>query len=188
MRRLANIDTANTGDELSTMIKNFAWTTAFAALLSAPTAALALWDVQSSEEDVFGNINVTATSIGDNGSIVRFECGTGKDPFVALLIKDNSGDIPAIPAMLLMKAEDGSLVTAVAELSSWNEDYAAIVTSDVIFLDALAEAMLSAKKSIPIGGEVADVGLKISDTFSSSGSTAAGAAVKKGCLTGSESN
>ena len=150
------------------------------SVFSAP--AYAYWQVQNSEEDVFGNINVTATSIGDNGSTLRFECGSGKTPFVALLIRDNSGDFPAIPASLLMKDAGGTLVRAAAELGPWNEDYVAIKTSDTAFLGTLADAMITTSKGMPIGGEVPDAGIQVSDTFSSQGSTAAGNAVKKGCL------
>lgn len=153
-----------------------------ATLLTFPTAALAYWQVQSSDEDVFGNVNVTATSVGDNGSIVRFECGSGKEPFVALLLRSGEGDIPETPAYFLVKTEAEGIVKVDASLGPWNDTYVAIKTSDAAFLRSLANAMISAKKSIAIGGEVPLIELKISDTFSSRGSTAAGETVLRSCL------
>jgi len=154
-------------------------TAGFSAL---PSIASADWDVQKSEEDVFGNVNVTVTSIGDNGTLLRFECGTGKDPLVAMLMPDSTGDIGPIPAMMIMKDASGELVKGGAVLASWNDQYAAIVTNESEFLQALAEEMISTSKNIPIGGEVPGYDIQISDTFSPRGSTAAGEAVKAGCF------
>ncbi len=154
-------------------------TAGFAAI---PTIAAAAWDVQNSGEDVFGNVNVTVTSYGDNGTLLRFECGTGKEPMVAMLIRDSGSDIGMLLGQMILRDGGGNLVKADAMLTGWNEQYKAIVASDEAFLKALAEEMISTSKDIPIGAEVSSINLQISDTFSPSGSTAAGDAVKAGCF------
>lgn len=153
-----------------------------AGLATLPTVASAAWDVQNSGEDVFGNVNVTVTSFGDNGTLLRFECGTGKTPMVAMLIRDSGSDVGMLLGEMILKDGGGSLVKADAMLTGWNEQYKAVVASDEAFLKALAEEMISTSKDIPIGAEVSSIGLQISDTFSPSGSTAAGEAVKAGCF------
>lgn len=156
---------------------------ALGALLAlAPTAAPAFWDVQRSEEDVFGNVNVTATSYGDNGTIIRFECGSRAPPFVAFLIRDDSGDVPEIPAVFLMRDAEGTRHEAPAELSGWNDRYVAVRVTDPEMLRRLAELMVVAKRAIPVGIEVPLLGLRLSDTFSPRGSTAAGRTVLAHCL------
>jgi len=73
--------------------------------LSAGSAA-AFWDIQASGEDVFGNVNVTVSGMGDNGNIVRFECGSQSELRLAYLIRDTSGQIPDWPALFVH--QDGS--------------------------------------------------------------------------------
>ncbi len=151
-------------------------------LALAATAAAAFWDVSRSEKDVFGNVNVTATSFGDNGNIIRFECGSSHDPFVAFLIRSSEGDIPELPALFLMRDAGGTRHQAAATLTPWNDRFVAVRVTDPAMLRRLAELMVVATRAIPLGIEVPLIDLRISDTFSPRGSTAAGRAVLAHCL------
>ena len=66
------------------------FTSVFALICAFSSSAHAFWDVQKSEKDVFGNVNVTATSYGDNGNTIRFECGSSSVPYFVFLIRNSS--------------------------------------------------------------------------------------------------
>jgi hypothetical protein len=152
------------------------------AITAGPVAAF--WDHQSSSQDVFGNTNVTATSVGDNGGLLRIECGSNIEGVrAAYLMKSGGKELASeFPGRFIIKTAGGSIVKAEATLREWNENYWAMVTTDQNLIRALAQHMKVAVKSIPIGIETSVFGLQVSDTFSSRGSTAASITVIKGCL------
>lgn len=152
------------------------------ALSLLPSAAAANWDVQKSEEDVFGNINVTVSAYGDNGSLLRFECGSSNEPRFVYLIRDNSGDIPEFEATFYHVDQDRNRGSSPATLMSWNENYIAVKVSEFAMLRRVADHMVVASRSIPVGIEVPVLELKLSDTFSPRGSTAAGKAILEHCV------
>lgn len=152
------------------------------AVFSA-NSALAFWDVQNSGKDVFGNVNVTASSIGDNGNILRFECGSSSEPFVAFLLRDSSGSIPDIPANFIHADAANNRYESDAILTSWNDKYVAVKVTDPQMLRRIAEHMVVATKSMSIGVSVPISDFKQADTFSSRGSTAAGKVVLEHCVT-----
>lgn len=144
--------------------------------------AFAFWDVQNSGEDVFGNVNVTATSVGDNGTLLRFECGSSSEPFIAFLIRDSSNDFPEIPAQFLHVDDAGDRQTTDASLTPWNDQYVAVRVKDKSMLKRVADHMIVASKSIAIGITVPNSEIRVADTFSPRGSTAAGKVLLKHCL------
>jgi hypothetical protein len=146
------------------------------------TNAEAAWDVQNSGEDVFGNVNVTATSYGDNGNTMRFECGSSSVPFLAFLIRDSSGSIPDFPASFLHVDQDGDRHKTGAVLESWNERYVAVKVTEEKMLREVVEHMIVATNSVSVGVEVPSVDLRIADTFSPRGSTAAGNVLLENCF------
>ena len=163
-------------------MKLIAVVTAFC--LIGPTMASAYWEVQRSDKDVFGNINVTANSTGDNGGLLRFECGSSSNPMFVYLLRDSSGSIPEMPAKFIHRDANGKMHESDATLRSWNDRFVAVQVSDLAMLRSIADHMVVATKSIPIGVEVPILGLQMSDTFSSRGSTAAGRTVAEFCLSG----
>ncbi len=155
---------------------------AVALIISLSSNAFAFWDVQNSGEDVFGNVNVTASSIGDNGNLIRFECGSSSEPFFAFLIRDSSGSVPDIPAEFLHVDKAGERHTVSALLTSWNENYVAVKVIDKSALRRLADHMIITSRSIPVGIIIPTLDIRMSDTFSPQGSTAAGRAILQHCL------
>lgn len=154
---------------------------ALVTMLSA-TSALAFWDVQNSGKDVFGNVNVTASSVGDNGNLLRFECGSSSEPFLVFLLRDSSGSVPDIPAKFIHADEANNRFESDATLTSWNDKYVAIKVTDPKMLRRIAEHMVVATKSMSIGVSIPISDFKQADTFSSRGSTAAGKVVLKNCI------
>lgn len=157
------------------------FTSVFALICAFSSSAHAFWDVQKSEKDVFGNVNVTATSYGDNGNTIRFECGSSSVPYFVFLIR-NSSKVIDRPARFLHKDQNGNLHESDATLTSWNEKFVAVKVTDVPMMRRVAEHMLVASKSIPVGISLPDSDFKISDTFSPRGSTAAAKIVVEHCL------
>lgn len=145
-------------------------------------SASAFWDVQKSDKDVFGNVNVTVSSFGDNSNLLRFECGSSSEPFFVFLIRDNSGTIPDVPAVFLHVDQDGERHESEAVLQSWNEKYVAVKVTNTDAIRTLADHMIVAKKSIPVGIQVPNFDIQVADTFSPSGSTKAGNAIIDDCL------
>ncbi|MFK7848505.1 MAG: hypothetical protein AB8G77_24665 [Rhodothermales bacterium] len=156
------------------------------ATFAFTTTAFAFWDIKNSEEDVFGNVNVTASSFGDNGSLIRFECGSSDEPFFVFLLRDSTGEIPDIPATFLHVDQNGEREEVDATLESWNDKYVAVKVTDKAMLRRIAEHMMVAKKSIPVGITIPATGGKMADTFSPRGSTAAGKIILNHCLPDSE--
>ena len=156
--------------------------TAAVFLVAGATAASAYWDVTNSGEDVFGNVNVTATSIGDNGNIMKFECGSSSEPFLAFLLRDNSGDVPEIPATFIHMDFAGVRHETPSTLGSWNENYVAVKVTDKTTLERVADHMTAATTSISVGVTVPSFELRAADTFSSRGSTAAGRTLLENCF------
>ncbi|SMX44293.1 hypothetical protein [Octadecabacter ascidiaceicola] len=146
------------------------------------TTASAFWDVQNSGEDVFGNVNVTVTSIGDNGNLMRFECGSSSEPFLAFLLRDSSGEIPEIPATFVHVDQENDRHVSGATLGSWNDQYVAVKVTDTETLVRLAEHMTVATSSISVGITIPFTDHQVADTFSSRGSTNAGQTVKEHCF------
>lgn len=155
---------------------------ALVAIFALTNSAFAFWEVQKSEVDVFGNVNVTATSIGDNGNIIRFECGSSSEPFFVFLLRDSSGEISEIPATFLHVDENGTRHESKAVIESWNDKYIAVKVTDKETLRRIAAHMLVAKKSIPVGVSVPLTDFKVADTFSPRGSTKAGRVLLDFCL------
>lgn len=155
---------------------------AIAIAVSIASSAQAYWDVQNSGEDVFGNVNVTVTSSGDNGNLMRFECGSSSDPFLAFLLRDSAGEIPEIPATFVHLDQDGQKHEADAILGPWNETYVAVKVIDTAALTILAEHMKVASNSISVGITIPFMDLQVADTFSSRGSTNAGQTVMQNCF------
>lgn len=147
-----------------------------------PMAAFADWDVQKSEEDMFGNINVTVSALGDNGSLLRFECGSSTEPQLVYLITDNSGNIPEFKAQFFHMDAERNREASEALLTPWNENFVAVKVSDLAMLRSVAEHMAVAARPIPIGIEVSALELRLSDTFSPRGSTAAGTVILEHCV------
>lgn len=158
------------------------------ALTLLPSVAAANWDVQKSEEDVFGNINVTVSALGDNGSILRFECGSSSAPHFAYLIRDNVGAIREFEATFYHVDHNRDRSSSPATLMSWNENYVAVQVSEFTMLRRVAEHMVVASRSIPVGVEIPLLDLKMSDTFSPRGSTAAGKAILEYCVAPDQRN
>lgn len=161
------------------------WTklTAFlSAGLLAASPASAYWDVQKSDQDVFGKINVTVSSVGDNGTLIRFECGSSSSPFFVFLIRDSSGEIPEIPATFVYMDKVGERHETDAKLVSWNDKFVAVKVTELSALREVAEHMKVAKKSISVGVSIPLLSVQMADTFSSRGSTKAGQAVLDDCL------
>lgn len=150
--------------------------------IAAATPAFAFWSVQNSGEDVFGNVNVTANSLGDNGSLIRFECGSSSEPFFVFLLRDSSGEIPDMPAKFLHRDQAGKRHSYDATLSSWNDRFVAVKVTDTAALKGVAEHMITAKSSISLGVSIPLLDLRVADTFSSRGSTAAGRTLLEYCL------
>ena len=94
---------------------------AILAFLVTANGALAFWDIQASGEDVFGNVNVTVSGMGDNGNIVRFECGSQSEPLLAYLIRDTSGRISDWPALFVHQDSASQRHETPALLTSWND-------------------------------------------------------------------
>ena len=156
---------------------------AIAILALSCSSAAANWSSQISGEDVFGNSNVTVSGFGDNGSLLRFECGSDNEPRLAFLIKigrETKVDT-AIGEMIGRIGDDDSLLKAIAYLTEWNDKYAAMITSDQDFLRALAQHMITASKPFSVGIEIAERDFRMADTFTSRGSTKAGNTAMKGC-------
>lgn len=155
----------------------------FVVFLFASTSnALPYWDVQNSGKDVFGNVNVTASSIGDNGNLIRFECGSSSEPFFVFLIRDSTGDIPNLPAIFIHADQSGSRSESDAVLGSWNENYIAVKVTNKDMLRRIAEHMIIANRPISVGVSIPSIDYRAADTFSSTGSTAAGNVLLKHCL------
>jgi hypothetical protein len=146
------------------------------------TTAHAYWDVQNSGEDVFGNVNVTASSVGDNGNLIRFECGSSSEPFFVFLVRDSSGLIPELPAEFLHIDQNGARHQSEATLGPWNENYLAVKVTDEKMLRGIVDHMVVATKSLSVGFSVSNIDLRIADTFSSRGSTAAGRTLQAHCI------
>ena len=165
------------------MTKSILLSTAMAIMVLA-TNALANWEHQSSDEDIFGNTNVTATSFGDNGNILLIECGSSIDGVrAAFLMKSGGEDLPyEFPSRFIIKSADGTRLSADATLTDWNENFWAVVTTDQKIIRALADHMKVAVRSIPVGIEILSSGGQISDTFSARGSTAASKTIITGCF------
>ena len=151
-------------------------------LLLAPSMASAFWDVETTPEDVFGNSTTTATSFGDNRSGLRFECETNEEPFVAFLVRDGSGDFPAIPAQFVHVDQNGDRHITDATLTPWNDTYVAVQVRDGDTIRRLAEHMKVATGDISLGVSVPSIDWQVGDTFSSSGSTHAGSTILANCF------
>jgi hypothetical protein len=149
---------------------------------SFPTGALANWAVQNSGEDVFGNVNVTATSIGDNGNVIKFECGSSSKPFFVFLLKNNEGDVPEIAAEFLHVDQDGDRHRSEATLGPWNENYVAVKVTDEKMLRNIVQHMIVATGQVSVGIAIPATDFRVADTFSSRGSTAAGRTLLKHCI------
>jgi hypothetical protein len=156
--------------------------TALVCIFGFANSAYAFWQVQNSGEDVFGNVNVTASSIGDNGNIIRFECGSSNEPFFVFLVRDSSGDIPEIPAQFLHVDENGDRQRSEAIMGPWNDKYVAVKVTDIAMLRGIADHMIVAKASLSVGFEIPAADFREADTFSSRGSTAAGKTILEHCL------
>lgn len=154
----------------------------FGFFLLFAKSADAFWDVSVSDKDVFGNTNVTVSTYGDNGTIVRFECGSSSEPLLAFLIRDDVGEIPSVSATFLHVDEVGGRRETQGTLKSWNDKFVAVVVTDTAMMRGIADHMLVAQKSIPVGIEVGLFDLRVSDTLSAYGSTAAGKALLEHCL------
>lgn len=161
-------------------MKKITLTVAFFILFS--NIANAFWDVTNSEEDVFGNVNVTASSFGDNGNIIRFECGSSSDPFFVFLLRDSSGEIAEIPVKFLHVDQNKERHTSDGTLVPWNEKYVAVKVTNKDALRRIALHMTVAKKSIPVGITIPSTTFKVADTFSPRGSTKAGNILLKHCF------
>lgn len=152
------------------------------SMMLLPSGAAAQWSVQQSDEDVFGNINVTVDGAGDNGGSIRFECGSSNEPFLAYLIRDSSGDIPDFPAEFIHVDQNGERHSSPATLRAWNENYVGVVIEDFAMLRGVAEHMIVAQGTIPIGVDIPVLDMRVSDTFVPYGSTAAGKAILEHCV------
>lgn len=144
--------------------------------------ANAFWEVQSSEEDVFGNENVTAMSIGDNGNLLRFECGSSDIPFFVFLIRSGGEEVFERDAIFLHIDQNGNRQISKARLRNWNDTYAAVMVVDESAIRALAGHMIVATSGIAVGIEIPDIEVRVSDTFSSYGSTRAGQTILGTCF------
>ncbi|MGB7432039.1 MAG: hypothetical protein WA921_06180 [Ahrensia sp.] len=158
----------------------------FVFLTTSVSPSFAFWDVQNSGEDVFGNVNVTVSSIGDNSSLLRFECGSTDRPFFAFLILDSSGSIPEVPAKFIHQDEDGDRQEANAILRPWNDKFVAVQVYDPDMIERVANHMVNARRSISVGVSVPGTDFRKADTFSSRGSTAAGKVVLEHCYSAEE--
>ena len=152
------------------------------AFVLSTTGALAFWDIQASGEDVFGNVNVTVSGMGDNGNIVRIECGSQSDPRLAYLIRDTSGEIPEWPAVFVHQDASNQRHETSALLTSWNENYVAVQVYDEPTLRRIAQHMLVASRPIAVGILVQDLDIRRADTFTSRGSTRAGQTILDNCF------
>ena len=155
---------------------------AILAFLVTANGALAFWDIQASGEDVFGNVNVTVSGMGDNGNIVRFECGSQSEPRLAYLIRDTSGQIPDWPALFVHQDGASQRHETPALLTSWNDTYVAVQVTDEATLRRIAEHMLVASRPIAVGILVQDLDIRRADTFTSRGSTQAGQTILDNCF------
>jgi hypothetical protein len=152
-----------------------------AAIMMVTSSAWADWNITKSEQDVFGNVNVTATSYGDNRNIIRFECGSSSKPFMAFLILSEKID-DEVASKFIHRNQQGQISTSSATLQNWNDDYIAVKVVDSSMLKGVADHMVTASQGIAIGIEITPSGFRVSDTFSSRGSTNAGKTVLQHCI------
>lgn len=154
---------------------------AAAASLSFAAGSAQAWDVLVSQPDVFGNRNLTATSYGANNLILRIECGSGRDPFVAVLIRSDS-ETSWVALDFLVASDTSTPVEGAAVLDNWNERYIAAMVDGEEDILAVVGAMETAQRFISVGVRNPRSGYQIADTFSARGSTAAAQQVREACF------
>ncbi|WP_420863394.1 hypothetical protein [Algirhabdus cladophorae] len=145
-----------------------------------PSVASAFWNIQISDEDVFGNVNVEITSFGGKARPYFMVCGSNGPPFFAFLIKGQVAASDYEPAKFLFLRADGSLIEADAELGPWNDTYSAVRVFTPHSLRIFASELISATNPIQVGVQAGT--LRLADSVSSNGSTEAGRAFLKHCL------
>jgi hypothetical protein len=149
-----------------------------AALLTCGPAYA--WDAMVNGPDVFGDTTVIAGEQGLQSGIV-IQCSTKGDLFLALISpKKQFEEIPEVDATLYIAVPPSPPAKIPARTKSWNDNYAGVVsTGGTADLMPVLTAIRDAKSKIQIGAEVA--GNRVSDSYSSSGSTSAMTKAINGC-------
>ena len=164
-------------------------------ILSHP--AQAQWASKVIGPDVFGNTTVIATVGSETGDALVIQCNQKDTLDLAFLSPATPSDIDelsktdaTIPAQLLIKVDQGHVVTFNAQLQQWNNNYVGVVasgrTTDIV---AIVNAIGKATSQISVGTEI--MGNQTSDTFGTDGSTdamdTATTSCKLGAITASPS-
>ena len=154
-------------------------------VMAAAVAALAVspayaWNATVEGPDVFGVTRVLAGEPGLQTNIV-IQCQSSGELFFAQIYpKKAFEDVSEMPAVLHIAVSDAPALKIAAKHRTWNDNFAGVVSSvEAAELAPVLKAIRDAKGKILVGAELG--GNRISDSFSSSGSTAAMAKVIKEC-------
>lgn len=138
------------------------------------------WDAFVKGPDVFGETTVLA---GEEAAQSRFaiQCKSSGQVTVALIFpKKEFAEVTETSATLYIATSSAEPIKLDAKLRSWNDNYSGIVAAaEPAELMPIIEGIRDAKGKINAGAEVN--GNRMSDIFSSSGSTAAMNKVIAGC-------
>lgn len=152
--------------------------------------AQAQWASNVTGPDVFGNTTVIATVSSETGNALVIQCNQNDTLDLAFISPATPADLDAlsktnvtIPAQLLVKVDQGHVVTFNAQLQQWNNNYVGVVasgrTTDIV---SIVNEIGKATSQISVGTEI--MGNQTSDTFGTDGSTAAMNTASTSCKLG----
>lgn len=151
-----------------------------------PAHAHAQWIAQATPPDVFGNQTVNAATAALNGDGLSVQCNQKDALNLAYVFPatptemDQLTSASGVPITFLLKVDEGPVQKFDGTLQPWNNNHAAFVVSGRNYpIFQAIKAIGSAQATIGVGVEF--LGNQQSDNFGVSGSTAAMAAVIKGC-------
>lgn len=146
------------------------------------TSAFA-WSANVQGPDVFGATTVVAVEDGTQTSLV-IQCSTEGDLFFAMISpKKEFEEVTTAPATLYFATGNNSPIKIEANLREWNDKHYGVVSNvEEAEIMPLIEGVRDAKGSIKVGAEIR--GNRISDIYSSRGSTTAMKKVIDNCKLG----
>jgi hypothetical protein len=145
--------------------------------------AAANWVTNQNGPDVFGTTTIVSIAVGSTRNFV-VQCDDKDQLFLALIFpKKKFEEINNTPAELLIQSDSGAPSHLLAELRSWNDDYAGVVVEGR-YPEILKVLRDIRSEHVTLNAGAVVGGYKESASFEADGSTSAMDSVFKVCKLG----